>query len=94
MITELVIQCAPDILGADTPNHELRRGALFMVGGVNQSSNPSSTIRSKPLPNWRLFAPFASPWSAASSSRTNTSHRDLLETGATEPTVKAPRSCT
>jgi len=37
MITELVIQYAPDILGADTPNPtELRRGALFMVGGVNQ----------------------------------------------------------
>jgi AcrR family transcriptional regulator len=36
MLTELVIQYAPDILGADTPNpKELRRGALFMVGGVN-----------------------------------------------------------
>lgn len=36
MLTELVIQYAPDILGADTPNPtELHRGALFMVGGVN-----------------------------------------------------------
>jgi AcrR family transcriptional regulator len=37
MITELVIHYAPDILGAETPNPAaLRRGALFMVGGVNQ----------------------------------------------------------
>jgi AcrR family transcriptional regulator len=36
-LTELVIQHAPDVLGADTPNPTaLRRGALFMVGGVNQ----------------------------------------------------------
>ena len=37
MITELVIRYAPDILGGDTPSPTaLRRGALFMVGGVNQ----------------------------------------------------------
>ena len=37
IITELVIQHAPDILGTDTPNPtELRRTALFMVGGANQ----------------------------------------------------------
>jgi AcrR family transcriptional regulator len=37
VITELVIQHAPDILGADTPDPiELRRTALFMVGGANQ----------------------------------------------------------
>jgi AcrR family transcriptional regulator len=37
IITELIIRYAPDILGADTPNPtELRRSALFMVGGVNQ----------------------------------------------------------
>jgi AcrR family transcriptional regulator len=37
MLTDLVIRYAPDILGADTPNSiDLRRGALFMVGGVNQ----------------------------------------------------------
>jgi len=37
MITELLIQNAPAVLGADTPNPiALRRGALFMVGGVNQ----------------------------------------------------------
>jgi len=37
IITELVIQYAPDILGRDTPNPiELRRTALFMVGGANQ----------------------------------------------------------
>ncbi|KMV23089.1 TetR/AcrR family transcriptional regulator [Mycobacterium heckeshornense] len=37
ILTELVIHYAPDVLGADTPNPaELRRGALFMVGGVNQ----------------------------------------------------------
>jgi AcrR family transcriptional regulator len=37
IITDLVIQYAPDILGPDTPNPiELRRTALFMVGGANQ----------------------------------------------------------
>jgi AcrR family transcriptional regulator len=37
IITELVIQHAPDILGTETPNPtELRRTALFMVGGANQ----------------------------------------------------------
>ena len=37
IITELVIQHAPDVLGADTPNPtDLRRTALFMVGGANQ----------------------------------------------------------
>jgi AcrR family transcriptional regulator len=37
IITELVIQYAPDILGPDTPNPiVLRRTALFMVGGANQ----------------------------------------------------------
>jgi AcrR family transcriptional regulator len=37
MITDLVIQYAPDVLTIDTPNPaELRRGAVFMVGGVNQ----------------------------------------------------------
>ena len=37
VITDLVIQHAPDILGTDTPDPtELRRGALFMVGGANQ----------------------------------------------------------
>lgn len=37
VITELVIQHAPGILGTDTPNPtELRRTALFMVGGANQ----------------------------------------------------------
>jgi AcrR family transcriptional regulator len=37
IITELVIQHAPDILGTDTPNPtDLRRTALFMVGGANQ----------------------------------------------------------
>jgi AcrR family transcriptional regulator len=37
MITELVIQYTPDVLGAETPNPaELRRGAVFMVGGINQ----------------------------------------------------------
>jgi AcrR family transcriptional regulator len=37
IITELVIQYAPDVLGTDTPNPtELRRTALFMVGGANQ----------------------------------------------------------
>jgi AcrR family transcriptional regulator len=37
IITELVIQHAPDVLGADTPDPtDLRRTALFMVGGANQ----------------------------------------------------------
>jgi AcrR family transcriptional regulator len=37
MLTDLVVRHAPDVLGADTPSPtELRRGALFMVGGVNQ----------------------------------------------------------
>jgi AcrR family transcriptional regulator len=37
IITELVIQYVPGILGADTPNPtDLRRAALFMVGGANQ----------------------------------------------------------
>lgn len=37
MITEQVIRYTPDVLGADTPDAtQLRRGALFMVGGVNQ----------------------------------------------------------
>jgi AcrR family transcriptional regulator len=37
VITDLVVQHAPDILGTDTPNPtELRRTALFMVGGANQ----------------------------------------------------------
>lgn len=37
MITDLVVQHAPDVLGGDTPSDaELRRGALFMVGGVNR----------------------------------------------------------
>lgn len=37
VITELVIQHAPGILGTDTPPPtELRRTALFMVGGANQ----------------------------------------------------------
>jgi AcrR family transcriptional regulator len=50
ILTELVIQYTPDILGADTPNPtELRRGALFMVGGVNQLieawlADPKETI--------------------------------------------------
>jgi AcrR family transcriptional regulator len=36
IITDLVIQYAPDILGPDTPDPtELRRTALFMVGGAN-----------------------------------------------------------
>jgi AcrR family transcriptional regulator len=35
-ITELIVHYAPDVLAADTPNPtELRRGALFMVGGAN-----------------------------------------------------------
>lgn len=37
IITELVVQYAPDVLGTDTPDPtELRRTALFMVGGANQ----------------------------------------------------------
>lgn len=37
ILAELVIRYAPEVLGAGTPNHaELRRSALFMVGGVNQ----------------------------------------------------------
>src|SRR6185437_16808122 len=37
MITDLVIQYTPDVLAADTPNAaDIRRGAVFMVGGVNQ----------------------------------------------------------
>jgi AcrR family transcriptional regulator len=37
MITDLVIRYAPDVLDVETPDPgELRRGALFMVGGVNQ----------------------------------------------------------
>lgn len=37
IIAELVIQYAPGILGVDTPNPtDLRRTALFMVGGANQ----------------------------------------------------------
>jgi AcrR family transcriptional regulator len=37
MITDLVIQHSPDVLAGETPNPaDLRRGALFTVGGVNQ----------------------------------------------------------
>lgn len=37
LITDRVIQYAPDVLDADTPNPTaLRRSAMFMVGGVNQ----------------------------------------------------------
>jgi AcrR family transcriptional regulator len=37
MITDLVIHYSPDVLDVDTPDAaDLRRGALFMVGGVNQ----------------------------------------------------------
>jgi AcrR family transcriptional regulator len=37
MITDLVIKYSPDVLAGDTPNPaDLRRGAVFMVGGVNQ----------------------------------------------------------
>jgi hypothetical protein len=37
MITDLVIHYAPDVLDVETPDPvALRRGALFMVGGVNQ----------------------------------------------------------
>jgi AcrR family transcriptional regulator len=36
LITELIIEHAPDVLGEETPSPvALRRGALFMVGGVN-----------------------------------------------------------
>lgn len=37
MIAELIIDYAPDVLGTVTPEPaELRRGAVFMVGGANQ----------------------------------------------------------
>ncbi|OMC41988.1 transcriptional regulator [Mycobacterium sp. GA-1841] len=37
MITGLIVQHAPSVLHAETPNPSaLRRGAQFMVGGVNQ----------------------------------------------------------
>ena len=37
MITDLVIRYSPDVLADETPDPaDLRRGALFMVGGVNQ----------------------------------------------------------
>jgi len=37
IITELVMRYAPDVLDDDIPDpDELRRGALFMVGGMNQ----------------------------------------------------------
>ncbi|TMS50980.1 TetR/AcrR family transcriptional regulator [Mycobacterium sp. DBP42] len=37
MITDVIVQLAPDVLQPTTPNSaELRRGAQFMVGGVNQ----------------------------------------------------------
>lgn len=37
IITDLVVQYAPGVLGDDTPNPvELRRVALFIVGGANQ----------------------------------------------------------
>ena len=37
MIADLVIQHAPDVLDVETPDAAaLHRGALFMVGGVNQ----------------------------------------------------------
>ena len=37
IIADLVVHYAPDVLGVDMPNPtEARRGALFMVGGVNQ----------------------------------------------------------
>ncbi len=36
LITELIVELAPGVLGDETPGPEaLRRGALFMVGGVN-----------------------------------------------------------
>ena len=35
-IAELIVELAPDVLGAETPSPDaLRRGALFMVGGAN-----------------------------------------------------------
>jgi AcrR family transcriptional regulator len=35
-IAGLIVELAPDVLGAQTPNPDgLRRGALFMVGGAN-----------------------------------------------------------
>lgn len=37
MITDLVVGLAPTVLSTETPNPvDLRRGARFMVGGVNQ----------------------------------------------------------
>jgi AcrR family transcriptional regulator len=37
MITDLVIQHAPEVLSGEAPDPlDLRRGAVFMVGGVNQ----------------------------------------------------------
>ncbi|MEB3030889.1 TetR/AcrR family transcriptional regulator [[Mycobacterium] nativiensis] len=37
MIADLVVEHAPAVLGAETPvPAQLRRGALFLVGGVNQ----------------------------------------------------------
>jgi AcrR family transcriptional regulator len=37
MITDLVVQYSPDVLAGFRPNPaDLRRGAVFMVGGVNQ----------------------------------------------------------
>ncbi len=37
LITDLIVEHAPGVLGVETPNKEaLRRGAIFMVGGVNQ----------------------------------------------------------
>lgn len=36
-IATLIVELAPEVLGAGTPNPEaLRRGAVFMVGGANQ----------------------------------------------------------
>jgi AcrR family transcriptional regulator len=36
LITDLIVEHAPSVLGAQTPHPDaLRRGALFMVGGVN-----------------------------------------------------------
>src|SRR5262249_12430053 len=51
MIADLVIQHAPDVLIGDVPNPaDLRRGAVFMVGGVNQLietwlENPQETTQ-------------------------------------------------
>ncbi|MEB3051620.1 TetR/AcrR family transcriptional regulator [Mycolicibacter sp. MYC123] len=37
MIADLIVQLTPGVLGSETPEPaELRRGALFLVGGVNQ----------------------------------------------------------